>query len=110
MSRPRIPQLRHLLLIVFALLIWGGCKGASTGEELYDTACARCHGAGGKGGIETRGKQSRDLTDPKWQASVTDAELRQIVRNGRGEMPAFGTVLTLDRIDKIVKHMRTLKQ
>ena len=43
-------------------------------------------------------------------ATVTDAELRQIIRNGRGEMPAFGTVLTIDRIDKIVKHIRSLKQ
>ncbi len=105
-SRPAI----SLLSALFALGVWTGCKGNAGGDELFDSACARCHGEQGEGGIETRGKKSRDLTDPKWQATVTDAELRQIIRNGRGEMPAFGTVLTIDRIDKIVKHIRSLKQ
>ncbi len=91
-----------------------GCKvgsGGESGASLYEKACARCHGPDGKGGIasaETQGTQSRDLSDPAWQKVVTDEELRQIVRDGRRTMPAFGHVLSLDRIDAIVKHLRSL--
>lgn len=86
-----------------------GCKGESTGPELYVSACARCHGDGLKGGIATGTATSRDLTDGTWQAGVTDAELRQLIRNGKGEMPGFGSVLSLDRIDQIVKFIRSKK-
>lgn len=87
-----------------------GCKSDSDGAELYDSACARCHGAQGQGGISTGQTRSRDLRTPDWQDRATDAELRKVIRNGRGEMPAFGSVLSLDRIDRIVRHIRTLKQ
>ncbi len=107
---------RRVLALGVALGILGGagCKGGSGGESggaLFDKACARCHGADGKGGIasaETNGTKSRDLSDPAWQKTVTDEELRQIIRDGRRSMPAFGHVLSLDRIDAIVKHLRTL--
>ncbi len=98
------------LLAMSVVLLFVGCKGDPGGKELYDTACSRCHGDKLEGGIKTGAATSRDLTDPAWQKTVTDAELRQIVRNGRGEMPAFGTVLTMDRIDKIVKYIRTKKR
>jgi hypothetical protein len=31
----------------------------------------------------------RDLTDPAWQASVTDEAIAEAIRRGRGAMPAF---------------------
>jgi mono/diheme cytochrome c family protein len=86
-----------------------GCKGESTGVELYVTACARCHADDLTGGIATGAAKSRDLTQDSWQSTVTDAELRQIIRNGRGEMPAFGSVLSIDKIDSIVKYIRSQK-
>ena len=94
------------------LLSAAGCKGAGdSGSVLYDKACARCHGPDGKGGIassETEGVASRDLSEPAWQKTVTDDELRTVVRDGRRKMPAFGHLLSIDKIDLVVKHLRTL--
>lgn len=99
-------------LLLAGLLATAGCRGGGeSGKSLFESACSRCHGNDGKGGLitpETNGVKSRDLSDPAWQKNVTDEELRQIVRDGRRSMPAFGHVLSLDRIDAIVKHMRTL--
>jgi mono/diheme cytochrome c family protein len=101
-----------LLMVVFTLplLVWTGCSKDDSGAELYDTACSRCHGSNGQGGTDVpTGLDPRDLSNAGWQDSVTDDDLRRIVRDGRGQMKGFGGVLSLDRIDLIVKHIRTLK-
>ena len=88
-----------------------GAAGGHSGKELYDKACARCHGDVGTGGIattETGGVASRELSDASWQKTVTDEEMRQVIRDGRRTMPAFGHALSVDKIDAIVKHVRTL--
>lgn len=33
--------------------------------------------------------KARDLSDPTWQASVTDAQLAAAITGGKGAMPAF---------------------
>ena len=102
-----------LSILVFAMSCWSGCSkpdGATDGERLYKAACARCHGETGQGGQGPSGAQSRDLTDPAWQKTVRDAELRDLIQQGRGQMPGFGDALSLDKIDKIVKHLRVLKR
>lgn len=105
---------RGLMLFALLTLLWGpGCSkggGGDEGARLYKAACARCHGEGAQGGQGPDGAQSRDLTDPSWQNTVRDDELRTLIQQGRGKMPAFGDALSLDKIDKIVKHLRTLKR
>ena len=51
------------------------------GEQEFAGACAKCHGPNGEG-----------LIGPAFtSASVSDAEsVAEIVRNGRGKMPAIG--------------------
>jgi mono/diheme cytochrome c family protein len=103
-------------LLVIGLTFGAGCKSEGTpaaeGKKLYGTACAKCHGNEGKGGIAPTpgGPTSRDLTNASWQASVTDEELRQLIRDGRGQMPAFGAIFSVDRIDTVVKHVRTFRK
>jgi mono/diheme cytochrome c family protein len=104
---------RAAALLSFGLIALPGCGGAGghSGKELYEKACARCHGEAGTGGIattETGGVASRELSDAAWQKTVTDEEMRQIIRDGRRTMPAFGHALSVDKIDAIVKHVRTL--
>lgn len=65
-------------------------KPAATGipEEsriTFETKCAMCHGADGTGNgpaAETLNPKPRNYTDPAWQASVTDDELRAIILLG----------------------------
>jgi mono/diheme cytochrome c family protein len=38
----------------------------------------------------------------------SDAQLARVIAEGRGNMPAFGTRLSNDQIDALVKYIRTL--
>lgn len=102
--------------IIVMLGVSFGCKRGGTpeeqGERFYDKACSRCHGDEAKGGFVPEGAKSpsRDLTAADWQGTVTDEEIRQLIRDGRGDMPGFGQVFSLDQIDTIVKYLRALKK
>ena len=78
--------------------------------------CAQCHGATGKGDTKM-GKMlnAMDLTDPKKQASFTDAQAAAAIKdgikqNGKTTMKAFAGKLTDDEIKALVAYMRTLKK
>ena len=83
------------------------------GDETFGAICAKCHGQEGKGGLPLTpgGPAPRDLSDPTWQASVTDAQLRTAIQNGKLPiMPAFATVLTQQQIDAVVGKVRRLRR
>lgn len=68
--------------------------------------CAKCHGTVGAGdGPQGPMTRPRDLTDPEWQAATTDAAIAQVIREGRGRMPAFNlpnaTVTSLVRLVRL---------
>lgn len=52
--------------------------------------CVTCHGPFGRGnGPQGALVHAPDLSDPHWQASVTDDDIAKIIHAGRGLMPAF---------------------
>lgn len=54
---------------------------------------------------------SRNLSDPAFQNERTDAELREVIRQGKPPaMPAFAKVLDERQIDKLIAHLRSLPQ
>lgn len=66
----------------------------------WSKACTLCHGRIGRGdGPQAPMTQPRDLTDPAWQASVSDEQIEKSIREGKGKMPAFplpdGTIKSL---------------
>ena len=77
--------------------------------DTYQKACARCHGRNGSGTaqIEDADLRPRDFTNLEWQASVTDEAIAQTVRQGRGPMPAFGSVLSEPEIAAAVMSVRS---
>lgn len=101
----------HVLLPALALL--GACKEAPPppdGAALFGSACARCHGKDGRGGLAAPGHNPpRDLSAPAWQDGVTDEQIRRIVREGSGAMPPFKDVLEGAQVDAVVAHLRTLR-
>ena len=75
----------------------------------YKAKCAGCHGADGKGDT-SMGKMMkiRDLGSADVQ-SQSDADLANIITNGKGKMPKYDGKLTADQINGLVKYIRTLK-
>jgi mono/diheme cytochrome c family protein len=61
------------------------------GQEIYVDRCEICHGPYGRGATTVpRGVGTpRDLSDPAFQRSVDDDELRVVVEHGRRGMPAI---------------------
>ena len=54
-------------------------------EQMFATVCVTCHGADGSGkgpAAEALNPKPRNYTDPQWQASVTDDEIKDIILKG----------------------------
>ena len=73
----------------------GGEAASAEAEQIFTTRCVTCHGPQGAGdGPASAGltPRPRNLQDPAWQASVTDAHIEQIVQYGGaavGRSPAM---------------------
>jgi mono/diheme cytochrome c family protein len=67
---------------------------ATNDRTLVDLAwqknCAQCHGARGRGdGPQAAMARPPDLTRRAWQERVTDAQIADVIRNGKNKMPKF---------------------
>jgi mono/diheme cytochrome c family protein len=75
--------------------------------------CATCHGEDGHGSAAKAGALKidpalLDFSRPE-AASLSAEELRKIVAEGKGKMPAYGKKLTAPEIDALVSHVQTLR-
>jgi cytochrome c oxidase subunit 2 len=67
------------------------------GREEWEGVCAKCHGMNGEGGIGPRIAGSPTLTDLE--------DLGNLVRNGRGEMPAVGADWSDEQVGALVEYL-----
>lgn len=101
-------------VVASATLLIGGCAGASApdvpdaadtelsqGRDVWVEQCARCHGGDGSGGA---GPNVRGPWPPDRQPGP-DA-MAAIIANGRGAMPGFGSSLSDDEIEAVVRYVR----
>jgi hypothetical protein len=59
--------------------------GPLDSRTVFNNRCAMCHGREGRGDGVSAGAlttKPRDYSDPKWQASVTDDAIKQIIVQG----------------------------
>ena len=71
------------------------------GRRVYVQYCAACHGSDGQGGVGPK------LAEGEVVERYPDrAAHRQVVVDGRGQMPAWGGVLSDDDIDAVVRYER----
>ena len=82
-------------------------KAATAGT--FRTKCAMCHGPDGAGSAVGKSMNVPDLRSSVVQ-STADAELAQIISNGKGGMPAFKGSLSDDQIHALVTYVRALHQ
>jgi mono/diheme cytochrome c family protein len=103
---------------LLVLSVLSACKGGRAAasqddsESNFANICARCHGAEGSGGVPITpgGNRPRDLTDPVWQGSVSDAQIETTIRTGKDPMPAFHALLTDEQIKALVGKVRRLRK
>ncbi len=82
---------------------------AADGAAIFKKNCMMCHGAGGRGFSALK---TPNFTDPKWQSSTKDKEMREVVKNGKKgtAMPAFGGQLKDEEISAVIAYIRSLKK
>jgi outer membrane protein assembly factor BamB len=68
-------------------------------SALFKQRCAMCHGPDGRGAVS----RTPNFADPAWQATKSDKALLDAVTKGtEGGMPAFGSQLSSQQIDRLV--------
>ncbi|MEP6715805.1 MAG: cytochrome c [Terriglobia bacterium] len=83
------------------------------GEATFDKSCKMCHGEKGATPNPNISKMLGGVTipvlgSPEVQAK-SDADLKKVITNGKGKMPAVKSV-TGAAIDDVVAYLRTLKK
>jgi hypothetical protein len=113
-----------IVVAIVALVLCGGVvplysqsatRVGMSGQQLYQSACAACHGSDGKG--QTRAIRGFDLdppdfTDCRLTTPEADLDWASVITKGgpvRGfdrMMPAFGDELSLEEIEKVIGYLR----
>jgi len=78
---------------------------------IYAQMCARCHGVDGRGDPELKKTLPvRNFADPEFQsrAAASTEELQRTIMAGRGQMPAFGGILSAPKIQSLSGYVRRL--
>jgi mono/diheme cytochrome c family protein len=74
----------------------------------FRTKCAMCHGPDGSGSAVGKSMNVPDLRSPEVQ-KVPDAQLAQIISDGKGGMPSFKGSLSEDQVHSLVTYVRSLR-
>lgn len=107
--------MKYLPLLLFPLFIAIGtlssCGGSDekasetasgpNGKALYQNNCVLCHGV--SGGLGASG--SKDLRE----TTLSQKGVVEIIRNGKGQMNAFSSLLSPEEINAIANYVGTLK-
>lgn len=102
-----------LIVVTLSWLAYANANTARPATQLYRRYCISCHGTDGRAKT-SKGKFShaRDLSDPQWQADVSDERIFNSIMNGRnggGNMPAFSKKLNEKEANSLVDFVRQLK-
>ena len=95
-----------IFVLGFSLALQAGPK-PDNASDLFKQKCSMCHGVDGKGYSALK---TPDFTDPKVQASLTDKEIVETIKNGKKDtaMPPFADKLSDDQIKSLVTYIRSL--
>jgi len=82
--------------------------GAQDASALFKSKCAGCHSADGTGSAMGKKMGAHDFTTADVQG-MTDAQLTDIITNGKNKMPKYGS-LKPEEIKGLVAYIRSLKK
>jgi mono/diheme cytochrome c family protein len=98
-----------LTLFVSSIARANPAPNSTAASATFRSKCAVCHGPAGAGSTVGKSMNVPDLRAPVVQ-SAPDAQLSQIISDGKGGMPAFKSSLSGDQIHSLVTYIRSLKQ
>src|ERR1700733_1392369 len=81
---------------------------AQDASALFKSKCAACHGADGTGSSMGKKMGAHDFTSDDVQ-KMSDAELADIITNGKNKMPKYSSLKPED-VKGLVAYIRTLKK
>lgn len=96
------------------------CFAADEGKAAYESSCIHCHGAAGEGSrvMDNYWKMRIPRLNSAYVQSKTDAELRDIILNGKRKMPPamagkpetqHRTKITAEQVPALIAYVRSLK-
>lgn len=78
---------------------------ASNGQQVFIQRCMACHSV----------NKDQVMTGPSlWSETSrsphkkSPAQIRTIIRDGKGKMPSWKSILTPDQVDDVIAYLRTL--
>ncbi len=113
------PMMREMLVAALATVLMAIAaraeEAALSGAEIYDGACASCHGTDGRGAPQGTAitVPLPDFTDCNFITREGDGNWHYLlVHGGEGlalspQMPAFGNVLTEEQLRAVLAYIRT---
>jgi mono/diheme cytochrome c family protein len=91
-----------------ALVFPSTMRAQSASESMFKAKCAACHGSDGTGSPMGKKLGAHDFTADEVQ-KMPDADLSNIIANGKNKMPAY-KALSADDVKGLVTYIRTLKK
>ena len=108
--------MKKLLAIGLTVFVASAVSALADGKASFESSCAKCHGADGKGQTKMGQKLgAKDYTDPKVQDALKDDAAFKAIKEGLKAddgktlmKPAEG--MSDDDIKALVAYMRTFKK
>jgi cytochrome c553 len=107
-------SIKHI--VAGAVLLAGAALVAAPVAENWENACAKCHGADGKGQTKVGKKLGvKDYTDAKVQAALKDDEMTKAIvdgvkdKAGKETMKGFKGELSDQEVKDLVAYVRKFK-
>jgi cytochrome c6 len=104
-----VRALAAVLIIVIVVMVAvspAAAEDSASGAGVYKSKCQTCHGPDGGGTAVGKSLKVADLRSPDVQ-SRSDAELTQVISDGKDNMPGFKGAITDDEIQAVLAHVRT---
>jgi cytochrome c6 len=96
-----------LLIVIMPAVSPAASEDSAVGAGVYKSKCQTCHGPDGGGTAVGKSLKVADLRSAEVQ-SKSDAELTQVISDGKENMPGFKGNITDDEIHTVLAYVRTL--
>ena len=82
---------------------------AQSGADTFKSKCVACHAPDGTGSAVGKKMGAHDFTTAEVQ-KMSDAELTEVITNGKNKMPKYADKLKPEEVKGLVAYIRTLKK